>query len=120
MPWYLKIGLKLFLARLPISYGIFKRLGVFVHGKMDSFGYSQKIFNRTLDQVGRSPKSILELGPGDSVNTAILGAFHDLETIYLVDAGDFASKDMAMYQRNIDVLKKKNNRSIFPLNHLIL
>ena len=67
----------------------------------------KKFFNRTLDQVGRSPKSILELGPGDSVNTAILGAFHDLETIYLVDAGDFASKDMAMYQRNIDVLKKE-------------
>lgn len=36
LPWWLKIASKLILARLPLSYQIWKKSGLFEHGHMQS------------------------------------------------------------------------------------
>ena len=41
---------------------------------------------------------MLELSPGDSIASAIIGCAYGVKCAYLVDVGSFASKDVAFYQ----------------------
>lgn len=34
-PWWLRIGAKLVLSRLPTGYGLWRKLNLFAHGAMD-------------------------------------------------------------------------------------
>ena len=34
MPWWAKIGAKVVLSRVPVPYGVWRRLGIFRHGDM--------------------------------------------------------------------------------------
>jgi SAM-dependent methyltransferase len=102
MRWALKIVAKLLLARLPVPYAFWKSVGVFRHGRMDSVDYPLKIFNLHLQRAypeGLPPQSvILELGPGDSIASAVIGCVYGVARTYLVDTGSFASKDLAFYK----------------------
>jgi hypothetical protein len=111
MKWALKIGLKSLLARLPIPYSLWRSFGVFRHGKMDSVEYALKIFNLHTQHAysGELPSDsvIMELGPGDSIISAILGCAYGAKKIYLIDAGDFATKDIFFYKSFSESLSAK-------------
>jgi SAM-dependent methyltransferase len=100
MLWLAKIASKIALARLPFAYGVWQRLGLFRHGAMDTSSYALRVFDRHMQRLGPKPREALvalELGPGDSAASALLAAAHGFRHTYLVDAGDFAVKDVAVY-----------------------
>jgi SAM-dependent methyltransferase len=102
MPWYLKVLAKIVLARLPFGYEVFRGLGVFRHGDMDSKDYAINVFRvhhqRAVERgLGRSFVA-LEIGPGDSVASAILAMGAGASEVILVDSGPFAVRDMSLYR----------------------
>ena len=108
VPWWGKIGLKIILSRLPFSYSIWQKFGIFRHGKMDFSDYAITVFNAHCDRAGLADienRTILELGPGDSIATAIVAASHGARAI-LVDSGEFASKNLNSYLSLADELRK--------------
>ena len=102
MIWLLKILLKIIFSRLPIPYSFWKLIGFFKHGKMDSCEYAIKIFNlhfnRAFPQKLPSNLNILELGPGDSIASAIIGYAYGASCIYLVDIDNYVTKDLNFYK----------------------
>ena len=111
MKWALKMIAKLFIARLPVSYNFWKSVNLFQHGRMDTIDYPIKIFkmhtDRAYPQGFPSQPVILELGPGDSIASAIIGCSFGVKHIYLVDIGRFANKDVSFYQSVAADLKEK-------------
>lgn len=110
IPWWGKILAKICLSRLPISYDFWRKLGVFRHGEMDQFEYSIRIFENhclAADILSNMQgKHILELGPGDSINSAILASSKGAR-VTLIDSGSFANKDVAAYKKFASYLTKK-------------
>lgn len=111
MKWALKIIAKIFMSRLPLSYDYWQSLGLFRHGSMDSIGYSVNIFELHLNRAfpdGLPPDAvILELGPGDSLASAVLGYANGASLTYLVDVGEFARRDIIFYQNlAIDIVNR--------------
>lgn len=109
MKWLLKIVLKIFISRLPIPYSFWKIIGLFKHGKMDSCEYAIKIFDlhfyRAFPNKVPSNLKILELGPGDSIASAIIGFSYGVKFTYLVDVGNYITKDLNFYKRLVLILK---------------
>lgn len=101
MKWALKIILKLMLSRLPLPYRLWRSIGLFRHGRADLLDYSIKIYNlhmmRAFPDGLPGQSVILELGPGDSILSALLGYASGAKQTYLVDAGEFSRKDVAFY-----------------------
>lgn len=108
LPWWSKIGAKLVLSRLPVAYGIWQRLGLFRHGYMDTAQYALGVFSSHVERAGLAGrlagKTVLELGPGDSVATALIAKAFEARAI-LVDAGAFARPDIAAYRPLADALR---------------
>ena len=102
LPWWFKILAKIILSRIPIDYGFWQRLGIFRHGYMDESDYVLNVFNGHVSRAGLDGKlqgkTILELGPGDSIATALVAACHGASAI-LVDAGSFATTDIEGYRK---------------------
>ena len=98
IPWWAKIAAKLVLARLPFGYAVWQRLGLFRHGRMDTAEYALEVFRTHTQKAGFAGaldgKVLLELGPGDSIATAIIAAAHGARAL-LVDSGRFVRRDMA-------------------------
>jgi SAM-dependent methyltransferase len=111
MKWALKVVAKLLVSRLPLPYGFWKAIGLFRHGRMDSADYPIKIFNlhtaRAFPLGLPNDAVILELGPGDSVASALLGFSQGARQVCLVDVGNFARSDVAFYQALALDMKKK-------------
>lgn len=65
--------------------------------------YAMKVFFLHLENVfvNEIPENavFLEMGPGDSIASALLAASVGARKIYLVDTGDFATRDMRFYIR---------------------
>jgi len=56
VPWWIKISVKIVLARLPISNVVWKRLGIFEHGDINQPQRALEIFlerARTVDVLNR-------------------------------------------------------------------
>jgi SAM-dependent methyltransferase len=110
IPWWLKIAAKLVLSRLPVPYRLWKRLGLFVHGSMDQPGYTSGVFLGHLSAAGldgRNGFTCLEIGPGDSLCSAMIAKAKGSARCWLVDTGDFAARDMEVYRamaRHIEAL----------------
>lgn len=100
VPWWAKIGAKIVLSRLRLDYGRWRRWGLFVHGAMDRPSYAIDVVMSHLARVGWTDldgRTVVELGPGDSLATAVIARALGATHVYLVDAGDFASYDHATY-----------------------
>lgn len=108
LPWWVKIIGKIGLSRLPFGYGVWQKIGLFRHGYMDSADYVLNVFNQHIARSGYDEaligKKILELGPGDSIATAILAKCYGANAI-LVDAGAYAKQDVSGYKRLVAELK---------------
>src|SRR5688572_16045409 len=76
VPWWAKIAAKIVLSRLPLPYGFWQRIGLFRHGCMDNSGYARTVFDTHVERAGLAGKlrgkTVVELGPGDSVATAVV------------------------------------------------
>lgn len=100
IPWWAKLGAKLILSRLPFGYAVWQRLGLFRHGSMDTSGYAIRVFHSHVERAGFNHKlrgrTVLELGPGDSIATAVIAAAHGARAI-LIDSGRFVRTDTAPY-----------------------
>ena len=103
LPWWAKIAAKIILTRAIPSYAWRKRLGIGVHSfATDTLGHPLEIAREIAwfeSFSGRTPKSLLELGPGDSLANALYAASAGVGRIWLMDAGDFATTDMDAYRR---------------------
>lgn len=100
LPWWAKITAKLVLSRLGIDYRSWQRWGFFVHGAMDDPAYALQVVRSHLARVGRTDLRdavVLELGPGDSLATAVIAPALGASSVYLVDAGDFARRETSAY-----------------------
>jgi SAM-dependent methyltransferase len=100
VPWWLKLAAKLLLARLPVPDAAWQRFGLFRHGAMDDPQYPIEVFHAHVRRSGiTSPHGIrvLELGPGNSIATAVIAAAHSSSAV-LVDSGAFATQDLSFYQ----------------------
>ena len=105
----MKIPAKMVLARVPVPYGFWRRVNMFVHGAMDSPDYAYKVVTSHLKRLGWQDlkgKVVLELGPGDSLFTALIANALGAEFVYLVDAGNFATQDIAKYSRGCEQLRR--------------
>lgn len=102
MNWRVKLIAKLVLSRLGIPYDGWRRIGLFRHGGMDRADYAEKIFGlhirRAFPDAQLDAKTVIEIGPGDSLASAVMAKAHGAGTTYLVDAGRFASRDVGLYR----------------------
>ena len=103
VPWQAKIAAKLVLSRLPVDYGFWRRLALFQHGYMERPAYAYAVFRRHFDRarhtVGKSGFVAMEIGPGDSLFSAMIARAHGAAKTYLVDVGSFAQDQLEPYQR---------------------
>lgn len=112
MNWAFKIAIKLLISRIPFSYPVWRMLGLFRHGSMDTYDYPLKIFNLHVARafpINGIPQNsvILELGPGDSVVSAFLGFSKGALITYMIDVGSFARKDISFYKNFAINMKKE-------------
>lgn len=104
------MGGKIVLSRLPAGYRVWERLGLFVHGAMDDPGYAWRVVTEHVARAGWSDlrdRVVVELGPGDSLATALIGRALGAREIWLVDAGAFARTDLPPYIRLAGFLRSK-------------
>lgn len=97
------------ISRIPFGYALWQRLGLFRHGQMDNSDYAIRIFRWHLKNAGIvNPKgmTLLELGPGDSIATAIIAAAYGAKPV-LVDAGAFVRTDMLPYMNLVSALSEE-------------
>jgi len=78
---------------------------------MDSADYALGVFdthlsNALLDKHALQGKTILEIGPGDSIATAIIAHAYGARAL-LMDAGRFATDDVSSYQPLCDQLASR-------------
>lgn len=108
LPWWGTMAAKIVLARLPVGYSTWRRLGLFKHGAMLSPSYAHSVFLRHFSRAAFARKSggyvALELGPGDSCASAIIAFAHGARTTWLVDSGPYAEPSTAPYLRMADEL----------------
>ena len=120
MPWWMKIAAKIVLSNMPISYGSWSKLGLFKHGNMSEISYAKKIFllhffNAYDSFASAKDKVVLELGPGDSVMSALIAASCGARKVYLVDVGDFAIKNVEFYVSMAKELRRDERFSSVPV-----
>ncbi len=100
--WAFKIGAKLILGRIPFKHQILRGIGIFKHGEMDNAEYCLKVFNIHKEKAFPEglPKDFtaLELGPGDSLSSALLTSAFGAKQSYHVDVGAYASQDIEHYK----------------------
>ncbi|HVA61421.1 MAG TPA: class I SAM-dependent methyltransferase [Mycobacteriales bacterium] len=101
LPWPAKAVAKMVLARLPVPYRWWKKLSLFEHGRMDDPGYVLGVVREHVAALGRPLEgaTCLELGPGDSLASALVLAALGAGRILLVDVGPFATVDLGAYAR---------------------
>jgi SAM-dependent methyltransferase len=101
IPWFARIAVKMALASLPIPYRFWKKIGIFSHGEMQESDYVFKVFNNHFTSGGLSGRPGLvglETGPGDSAGSAVAAKAMGFSAFYLVDAGDYANRDVETYK----------------------
>lgn len=108
--WAAKMGIKLVLGHIPYKHQIMRKLGIFKHGEMDDAEYCLKVFNIHKEKAYPDglPKNFtaLELGPGDSLASALLTKAYGASRSYHVDVGAFASQNIEDYKKIARDLKK--------------
>jgi SAM-dependent methyltransferase len=100
VPWWAKILVKLVLSRLPVAYALWRRLGIFRHGYMSDLDYAEDVLRQHLQRAGLANltgRTVLELGPGDSLLSGLVAQAHGAARTILVDVGRFAEHNPAVY-----------------------
>jgi hypothetical protein len=108
-PWYLRVAAKIVLSRIPVPYQTWRALRLFVHGGMTKPAYAYGVFRKHFD-VSAFPHKVggfvaLEIGPGDSLLSAVVAAAFGAAKCYLVDTGNYAITDVAPYHEVAQLLR---------------
>jgi SAM-dependent methyltransferase len=102
-PWWGKCALKLALAPLSVDYRALRAFSLARHGGMRRPGFAFDAFRRHFHAAdfGNKPAgfTVLELGPGDALSTAVVARAHGAASTWLVDVRPFATTDVAVYRR---------------------
>jgi SAM-dependent methyltransferase len=121
MNWRLKIIAKILLSRLPVDYRSFHRSGIFRHGRMQEADYALGVVMTHLERLGgrdRASNAVcLELGPGDSLASALIASALGAKKTYLVDTGAFADRDIDGYRILAERFREKG-LSVPDLSHV--
>ena len=102
--WYLKMPLKAILSRVPLSHKLRNKLGVFNKGKMENFSYAKGVFTKhlsracLLEKEGNIDRVVMELGPGESLFSALLAKSYFFKSSLLIDAGNYALPSLKEYK----------------------
>ena len=111
LPWYVKIGAKLVLSRLPLTYRFWRRVGWFRLGDMDNPEYAFAVVKRHFERANSSRNYegfvALEVGPGDSVCSALIAFAFGVRATVLIDAGRFAREDCEPYRAMVAYLEER-------------
>lgn len=110
IPWWLKILIKIVLSRIPVSYRTWEKIGLFQHGYMEDGSYALQVFEQHYQRTGLTRGKEftgLELGPGDSVISALIARGYGATKTYLVDTGSYAVIDSATYKKLLHSLNNK-------------
>lgn len=112
LPWWFRIGAKLVLARLPVPYQWWRMLDVFRHGDMHDPSHACSVFEAHFKRAVAKkalPKQFtcLELGPGDSLLSGLVARAFGASRVYMVDAGNYAVRDIAPYHRLAVLLRSR-------------
>lgn len=113
--WRLKMAAKLVLSRLPLRYSVWQRLSMFRHGRMDEPDYAIGVVERHMRNAGLERLdglTVLELGPGDSVASAIIANALGARAVYLVDVAAHARTDIGPYLVLTDQLERRGLRPL--------
>jgi SAM-dependent methyltransferase len=107
-PWYVKLPAKVTLTYLPGGRPLARKLGVFNWGPMLTAKYAIEGFDshreRALDPARRVGFTCLEVGPGESVSSAVVAFARGASKTLLLDVAPFASMDLADYHAIIEAL----------------
>ncbi len=116
IPWQLKIAAKLILSKLPFSYAQWSKIGLFRHGKMDSYNYAWNVLSRHTKQIHSEQDNWygLELGPGDGILSALLAPALGAAGLTLLDSGDYADKDINKYHQQVNDFLAKFHHYVLP------
>jgi Methyltransferase domain len=113
-PWYLKIAAKVALSRLPVSYRTWQAVRLFSHGGMERAEYAYQVFRQHYEASEFARKRdgfvALELGPGDGLLSAVIAASFGASKCYLIDTGQYATRDLAPYRETAELLERLNLR----------
>lgn len=111
VPWWVKIGVKIILSRIPFGYGIWQRLNLFKHGGMEQPQYALGVFTAHFSRANFADKHTgfhaLEIGPGDTLFSAMIARAHGASCCWLVDVAQFAHRDIAPYKKMADELRAR-------------
>lgn len=113
LPWWFKVLSKIVVYRLPVPYDFWRSISFFDNGKMEVPDYAYNVFFNHFKQVSQQkplPEQFvsLELGPGDSLFSALISRSLGGGKSYLVDAGDFTIQEVEPYKQMADFLNQKN------------
>ncbi|MGE0652056.1 MAG: methyltransferase domain-containing protein [Alphaproteobacteria bacterium] len=110
LPWWCRIVAKMVLSRLPLGGRMWQRLGLFSPGGMDDPDYACSVFDHHYRAAGAPLPgfAFLELGPGDSLASAVVGRAYGAKRGWLIDSGSYASRDMELYRRLAERLEAGN------------
>jgi SAM-dependent methyltransferase len=105
VPWWARIGAKIVLSRVPAGYDLWRKMNVFKHGFMHQGDYAVRVFKHHYSKSTLQGKGFtcLEIGPGDSLASAVIAAAYGSTQTYLVDAGSFATSDMNVYREVVNL-----------------
>jgi SAM-dependent methyltransferase len=108
LPWFVKIPAKIVLSRLPISLRTWQKMNLFRAGAADLPDFQFGVFKAHLAGCGLQTleaKTVLEIGPGNALLTALfartLGAFHT----WLIDAENLAEQDQRTFALAAEFLR---------------
>ena len=98
-------------SRLPLNHDFWKSLNLFEHGFMEKPDYAYRVFKEHFDRASQQktfqPGFVsLELGPGESLHSALVSNSFGSSKAYIVDVAQFASEDMQIYRDMADFLMK--------------
>ena len=110
--WRLKLVIKLLISFFKIPYSVYSKLLILKHGDMNDSSHAINVFNEHLSLLDITScniegNTILELGPGDSLSTGVIAGALGAKRTFLIDAGDFASKNINLYNDLLEDLYKR-------------
>jgi SAM-dependent methyltransferase len=111
IPWWGKIIIKMILSKINVSYHLWKKLKLFQHGDMCKPDYAYSVFIKHFENSKFHRKSSgfvsMELGPGDSLYSALIAYCFGAKKSYLIDTGQYAIDDPTSYMKMVDYLVAK-------------
>ena len=109
LPWWTKILVKSSMRIFPLPYEHIRSKITGFRGAMETAHYASVVFDKYTTDYRNFASDIfqgtlLDLGPGGSLLSGIMGRCLGFERCILIDVGDFASRDIAVYNQMVEKL----------------